>query len=249
MYHHWGCTSIYRPLSYPFRSLRNTPKLISLYYFRGQGYGYGDERGIPGGGRGGNDSDSDSELDIEGTETGPGSPDISAEENNNSGLLGDRSSRDRHDSGGADDDSDLMNKTSSSPTLSPGLPSAAITSLGGGIAGGLGGLSNHTSWPAHPAFSLAGLNPPNPLQAAHTLNKITSQFWAAGGFDRVNGGGLNSLLPPPLPVSVGGGGPPLSFSFPALSFPAAALSQSMFKLPNVDDARNGGGTLFRFKTS
>ena len=21
MYHHWGCTSIYRPLSYPFRSL------------------------------------------------------------------------------------------------------------------------------------------------------------------------------------------------------------------------------------
>ena len=29
VYHHWGCTSIYRPFSYPFRSLRNTIYFIN----------------------------------------------------------------------------------------------------------------------------------------------------------------------------------------------------------------------------
>ena len=195
--------------------------------------------------RGGADSDSDSELDIEGE--GPcASPDISAasEENNNDNNR----SRDRHDSngGGDDDSSDQLNKTSSSPTLSP-----IMTSLAGGGGGLIGGLSSHTSWPSHPAFTLAGagLTPPtNPLQAAHTLNKITSQFWA--GFDRP-AAGLNPLLPP-VSAPPGGNGvvPPhpleaLSFNFP-LSFPAA-LSQSMFKLPNVEESARH--QLFRFKTS
>ena len=30
MYHHWGCTSILRPLSYPFRSLGNQVTLNRL---------------------------------------------------------------------------------------------------------------------------------------------------------------------------------------------------------------------------
>ena len=28
VYHHWNCSSIYRPLSYPFRSLNNKPKMF-----------------------------------------------------------------------------------------------------------------------------------------------------------------------------------------------------------------------------
>ena len=34
MYQHWGCTSIYRPLSYPFRSLLQNAQALTLSSFR-----------------------------------------------------------------------------------------------------------------------------------------------------------------------------------------------------------------------
>jgi len=94
-----------------------------------------------------------------------------------------------------------------------------------------GGLSGHTSWPAHPAFlSHHSLPHQSPL-AAQTLSKITSQFW---GFDRPT----PPLLPPgPSPHPLDS----LSFSFP-LPFPG--LNPALFKLP-PDESR----PMFRFKTS
>ena len=120
-----------------------------LFYFRGSGYGFGDDKSGLGGERRGSDlhdSDSDSELDIE----GPGSPD--PDEMNTSG---DRD-RSRDESGSEEDP---LTKTSpvSSSLPYPGWPAhPAFSSLTGS---------------APPA---AGHQPqPSPL----SLNKITSQFW------------------------------------------------------------------------
>ena len=184
------CHNIYEKVICTSKSLWDHS--IPYFNFRQAGFGGGyDDRGVPSG-RGGHDSDSDSELDIEG-DGGPPSPDMSNEENNNSGDRG-------HESGGEDD-----------PLTKPS-----------------GGLSGHTSWPAHPAF----LPHPSPHLAAQTLSKITSQFW---GFDR-------GPLMPPAAAAPHHPLDSLNFSFP-LTFPGL---NPMFKLPPVEaDTR----PMFRFKTS
>ena len=140
-----------------------------LFCFRGQGYGFGDDKSGIGGDRRSSDphdSDSDSELDIE----GPGSPDP-----DDINTSGDRD-RSRDESGSEEDP---LTKTSpvSSSLGYPGWPShPAFSSLtGSGPPGG------------HPTSNLA-LNkitsqfwgfdprPPLPTPPAHPLDSLSLSF-------------------------------------------------------------------------